>query len=59
MRPWLTHEHDSTNGAVPGGRSDKDASDNPIGRDNETQLFLAAADTPPKMPQGFVEDDGV
>jgi len=25
-----SHEHDSTNGAVPGGRSDKDASDNPI-----------------------------
>src|SRR6202049_1083415 len=28
--PRKSHEHDSTNGAVPGGRSDKDASDNPI-----------------------------
>ena len=34
LRRWLTlanHAiHDSTNGAVPGGWSDKDASDNPI-----------------------------
>jgi len=28
--PRKSREHDSTNGAVPGGRSDKDASDNPI-----------------------------
>jgi hypothetical protein len=28
--PRRSHEHDSTNGAVRGGRSDKDASDNPI-----------------------------
>ena len=29
-QPRKSREHDSTNGAVPGGRSDKDASDNPI-----------------------------
>lgn len=28
--PRKSREHDSTNGAVPGGRSDKDASENPI-----------------------------
>jgi hypothetical protein len=28
--PRKSREHDSTNGAVPGGRSDNDASDNPI-----------------------------
>ena len=28
--PRKSRKHDSTNGAVPGGRSDKDASDNPI-----------------------------
>jgi len=28
--PRKSREHDSTNGAVPGGCSDKDASDNPI-----------------------------
>ena len=28
--PRKSCEHDSTNGAVPGGRSDKDASENPI-----------------------------
>ena len=28
--PRKSREHDSTNGAVPGGRSDKDASDNSI-----------------------------
>jgi hypothetical protein len=28
--PRKSREHDSTNGAVPGGRSDKDANDSPI-----------------------------